>query len=82
MDLELACLVWVYSWHPEADEDEDQDEAGGSKVKTKLFSHEFSHTLPHPTPFELVFGLVVEGYIMTFCSLISLILFKRCFKPS
>ena len=40
MDLELACLVWVYSWHPEADEDEDQDEAGGTKVKTKLFSHD------------------------------------------
>ena len=23
MDLELACLIWVYSWHPEVDEDED-----------------------------------------------------------
>lgn len=25
VDLELACLIWVYSWHPEVDEDEDGD---------------------------------------------------------
>ena len=48
MDLELACLVWVYSWHPEADEDEDQDEAEmvlGAGWCGAHVSHIFAHSL-------------------------------------